>query len=79
LQRGQQPRRPDACLPGDAATLLMDCALRPEECIRPKWRDSIRDAAIEIQTGTGRGSRRPIPASKRALEIREMRWAEAAS
>lgn len=79
VQRGEEPRRPDAYLLRDVTTLLIDCALRPEECFRLTWQDSIRDGAIEIHTGKGRGSRRRIPASKRVLEILEMRRASATS
>jgi integrase len=79
VMRGAQPRRPDAYLLRDVATLLIDCALRPEECFRLTWQDSIRDGAIEIHTGKGRGSRRRIPASKRVLDILEMRRASATS
>lgn len=79
VKRGQQPNQPDAYLLRDAATLLIDCALRPEECFRLRWQDSIRDGAIEIHTGKGRGSRRRIPASKRVLDILDMRRASATS
>lgn len=79
VKRGEQPRKPDAYLLRDVATILIDCALRPEECFRLKWQDSIRDGAIEIHTGKGRGSRRRIPASKRVLDVLEMRRASATS
>ena len=70
--RGQQPRKPDAYLLRDVACVLIDCGLRPEECFRLHWSD-IRDGAIEIHKGKGRGSRRRIPASERVLSILEMR------
>lgn len=70
--RGQQPRTPDAYLLRDVACVLIDCGLRPEECFRLHWSD-IRDGAIEIHKGKGRGSRRRIPASQRVLSILEMR------
>jgi integrase len=47
--------------------------LRPEECFRLRWDSNIRDGAIEILTGKGKGSRRRIPASPRVLGIFEMR------
>jgi integrase len=74
VQRGQQPRTPDAFLLRDVAAILVDCALRPEECFRLRWADNIRDGAIEIHTGKGRGSRRRIPA--RAWDSRNApgRW-----
>lgn len=72
-QRGQQPKPPDAFLLRDVAMVLMDCGLRPEECFRLKWMENIRDGAIEIHTGKGRGSRRRIPISQRVRSILEMR------
>ncbi len=78
-KRGQQPKQPDAFLLRDAVTVLIDCGLRPEECFRLKWLDSIRDGAIEIHTGKGRGSRRRSPASPRVLSVLEMRRAGAVS
>jgi integrase len=77
--RGQEPRKPDSFLLRDVATVLIDCGLRPEECFRLTWQDSIRDGAIEIHTGKGRGSRRRIPASQRVLAVLEMRRADATS
>src|SRR6185295_11686646 len=68
-----QARKPDAYLLRDAITILLDCGLRPEECFRLKWVDNVRDGAIEIHNGKGRGSRRRIPVSQRALGILEMR------
>ncbi len=73
VKRGQQPQKPDAYLLRDAATILIDCGLRPEECFRLKWLDNVRDSAIEIHAGKGRGSRRRIPGSPRVLSILEMR------
>ena len=49
-KRGEQPKRPDSYLLRDVSTILIDCALRPEECHRLKWQN-IRDGAIEIFTG----------------------------
>ena len=75
VKRGQAPRKPDAFLLRDAATILIDTGLRPDECFRLKWADNIRDCAIEIHSGKGRGSRRRIPASQRVLSVLEMRRA----
>jgi integrase len=75
VKRGQTPRKPDAYLLRDAATILIDTGLRPDECFRLKWADNIRDGAIEIHSGKGRGSRRRIPASQRVLSVLEMRRA----
>jgi integrase len=79
VKRGQEPRKPDTFLLRDAVTVLIDCGLRPEECFRLTWLDSIRDGAIEVHTGKGRGSRRRIPASHRVLGVLEMRRADATS
>ncbi len=75
VKRGQQPRTPDAYLLRDVATILADCGLRPEECFRLRWAENIRDGAIEIHTGKGKGSRRRVPASPRVLAYLEMRKA----
>lgn len=72
-KRGQQPRAPDAFLLRDTITILADCALRPEECFRLRWADNVRDGAIEIHTGKGKGSRRRVPASPRVLAYLDMR------
>jgi integrase len=79
VQRGEVPRKPDAYLLRDVATILIDCGMRPEECFRLKWQDNIRDGAIDIHTGKGRASRRRIPCSPRVLSILEMRRVEASS
>jgi integrase len=73
VNRGQQPRTPDAFLLRDVASILIDCALRPEECFRLRWADNIRDNAIEIHTGKGKGSRRRVPASPRVWAYLDMR------
>jgi len=77
--RGEQPRKLDACLLRDATTILIDCGMRPEECFRLRWLDNIREGAIEIYRGKGKGSPRRIPCSPRVLSILEMRRAEATS
>lgn len=79
VQRGQQPKKPDAFLLRDVATVLIECGLRPEECFRLRWQDSIRDGAVEIYTGKGRGSRRRIPASPMVLSVLDIRRAGATS
>lgn len=79
VQRGQAPKQPDAFLLRDVATILIDCGLRPEECFRLLWQDNIRDGAIEVHTGKGRGSRRRIPLSPRSLSVLEMRHAGSTS
>jgi integrase len=69
--RGKTPIRPDAYLLRDVTTVLLDCALRPEELDRLKW-ENIREGAIEIFKGK-RYARRRIPASARVLSILDMR------
>jgi len=49
-RRKQQPRKPDAFLLRDVTTILLDCALRPEECFRLRWTD-IREGSIYIPHG----------------------------
>lgn len=56
----------------DVATILVDCALRPEECFRLQWA-SIRDGQIEIQYGKTDNARRHIPVSQRVAAVLEMR------
>jgi integrase len=78
LERGQQPERPDSYLLRDVATVLIDCAVRPEECFRLKW-ENFRDGLIDIHKGKGRGSRRRIPASQRVQGILAMRKGQSGS
>ncbi len=77
--RGQQPMKRDSYLLRDVASVLIDCGLRPEECFRLKWAENVRDGAIEILKGKGKGSRRRIPFSNRVASILDMRRAEAVS
>ena len=72
-QRGEQPIPPsDPFLLRDVATVLLDCALRPEECFRLKW-ENIRDGMVEIHYGKTDNARRRIPLSQRAGTVIEMR------
>jgi integrase len=73
--RGEQPEKRDFYLLRDVASVLIDSALRPEECFRLKWAENVRDGAIEIHTGKGRGSRRRIPMTNRIVSILDMRRA----
>jgi len=73
--RGERPIKPDAYLLLHIATVLLECALRPDECYRLKW-NQIQDEAIIIHEGKGKGSRRPVPCTKRVMGILEMRRAE---
>jgi integrase len=56
----------------EVATILVDCALRPEECFRLRP-ENVRDRAIWIYRGKRDASRRRIPASDRAAAILDMR------
>jgi integrase len=56
----------------DVATLLLDCALRPEECFRLTW-GQVRDGGLEILDGKTANARRRIPLSARAAAVLEMR------
>ena len=56
----------------DVATVLIDCALRPEECFRLQW-SSVRDGQIEIKYGKTDNARRNIPMTQRVAAVLEMR------
>ena len=66
----------DPSLAFDVGTILLDCALRPEECFRLTWQN-IRDGGIEIQYGKTDNSRRRIPMSTRVQVVLEMQRAHA--
>jgi integrase len=55
-------------------TILLDCALRPEELHRLRW-EQVRDGALHIQHGKTANARRVIPLPPRAAAILEMRRA----
>jgi integrase len=44
----------------DAATILLDCAMRPDECFRLRW-DQVRDGSLRILHGKTESARRAIP------------------
>jgi integrase len=67
----------DAALLGDVATILLDCALRPEECFRLRP-ENVRDGNIEIQYGKTDNARRRIPMTPRVQAILDMRLVKAA-
>lgn len=72
-KRGEQPIEPkDPFLLRDVATVLIDCGVRPEECLRLEWA-SVRDGGIEVQHGKTEAARRRIPLSKRAELLLEAR------
>ncbi len=65
--RGKQPiKSKDPFLLRDVATVLIDCALRPEECFRLRW-EYVRDGALNIPFGKTENARRTIPLSERLL------------
>jgi integrase len=68
-QRDQKPTEPtDPYLLYDVTTVLIECALRPEEAYRLKWTE-IRDGAVCISHGKTDAARRTIPLSPRATAI----------
>jgi integrase len=74
-QRGEQPRKPeDPYLLRDAAVILLDCGLRPEECHRLRW-EHFRGDTIYVPLGKTINARREIPLSERAREVLESRRA----
>jgi len=77
--RGKQPIKPkDPFLLRDAATVLIDCGLRPEECFRLRW-EYVRDGALNIPFGKTENARRTIPLSERAAQLIEARRVAAKS
>ena len=75
LARNEVPVKPrDPFLLRDAATILLDCGIRPEECFRLRL-ENHQDGVIEITRGKTDNARRRIPLSQRAQSILEMRRA----
>jgi integrase len=71
--RGEEPIKPaDPYRLRDAATILIDCALRPDECFRLRW-ENVRDDAVFIPCGKTPNARRVIPLTDRVLALLEMR------
>lgn len=56
----------------DVATVLLDCALRPDECFRMRWED-VRDGALHILYGKTENARRTIPMTQRIAARLDMR------
>jgi integrase len=56
----------------DVAMILIDCALRPEECFRLEW-SSVRNGQIEIRYGKTDNAKRHIPTTQRVATVLEMR------
>jgi integrase len=65
--RGEVPIKPeDPFLLRDVAVVLIDCALRPEECFRLRWED-LRAGALHVLFGKTASARRRIPLTDRVL------------
>jgi len=62
----------DECLMRDVATILLDCALRPEECFRLRA-ENVADGMLEIHFGKTENARRRIPMTPRVNAILDMR------
>ncbi len=62
----------------DVATVLLDCALRPEECFRLHW-DELRDGSLHIRFGKTENARRSIPMTQRVAAQLDMRKTDAES
>ena len=62
----------------DVDTILLNCALRPEECFRLSW-ENIRDGNLEIHFGKSGSARRRIPMTPRVSALLEMRKTQATS
>jgi integrase len=75
-QRGEVPIKPrDPFLLRDAATILLDCGTRPEECFRLRW-ENVPGDVIEITYGKTDNARRRVPLSQRAAAILNLRRQE---
>jgi integrase len=68
----------DARLLADVARILLDCALRPEECFRLRP-EKVTDASIEIHFGKTDNARRRIPMTPSVQAIIEMRLSKASA
>ncbi len=74
-KKGEEPIPPeDPYLLRHATTILIDCALRPEECFRLRWHN-VRDGALHISFGKTENARRSVPLTDRASALLEMRRA----
>jgi integrase len=62
----------------DVASILLDCALRPEECYRQEW-EQIRGGAMHIPFGKTENARRSIPLTNRVAALLDARKATSTS
>lgn len=75
-KKGQIPVQPeDPYLLRDVTTILADCALRPEECFRLRWRN-VRDGALHVSFGKTENARRSVQLTPRSAALLEMRHTE---
>src|SRR5262249_34346082 len=70
-------RHADPQLLRDVDRILLECALRPEECFRLKP-ENVTDGKVEIPSGKTDNSRRRIPMTPNVQAIVEMRLSKAA-
>ena len=73
---GLMQKHTDSALLADVDTILIDCALRPEECFRLRPANIVDDG-IEIAYGKTENARRRIPMTPRVRSIIEMRLEKA--
>ena len=73
-RKGEIPAEPDPYLLRDVTTILIDCALRPEECFRLRWQH-VRDGAIHVPFGKTENARRDVPLTPRSSVLLDMRAA----
>ena len=66
----------DAALLRDVATILLDCALRPEECFRLR-NENVAGDSLEIHYGKSDNARRRIPMTPRVKATLDMRLSKA--
>jgi integrase len=72
-KRREEPIKPaDPYLLHDLATILLECALRPDEAYRLRW-DQILDGSLWIAHGKTDNARRIVPLPQRAAAVIEMR------
>jgi integrase len=72
-RKGEVPIEPeDPYLLRDVTTILIDCALRPEECFRLRW-PNVRDGAVHVPFGKTQNARRSVPLTPRTTTLLEMR------
>jgi integrase len=56
----------------DVTTILIGCALRPEECFRLRWQN-VRAGSLHIPFGKTQNARRSVPLTQRTTVLLAMR------